>query len=235
MKNLQRIPALVTILLLLMVGSLLIQGCEKPKPPVVPEELKPTLEVSKIPTGVLPYGSDVKISWTTTNATTLKINEISQANAVSGTATFKKVCSEVLYTIKATNIYLSTQREIEVHVGDWTTSTFGLVSYYPWTFKEFRTILIKDGSIVYREEPTTEEKAKRFYYHKNGDLVTNFLTYTGKWLISDDGKYITIGKTTEKFSVSTSELVLYQETTWDGQPAYFLNVFEHASTIPTDK
>lgn len=33
MKNLDRIPALVTILLLLMVGSLLIQGCEKPEPP----------------------------------------------------------------------------------------------------------------------------------------------------------------------------------------------------------
>lgn len=33
MKTIERIPALVTILLLLMVGSLLIQGCEKPEPP----------------------------------------------------------------------------------------------------------------------------------------------------------------------------------------------------------
>ena len=77
MKKGNKILALVSMLVLLL-GALVIQSCEKEPPPVVPE-LKPTLEVSATPQGVLPYGSKITISWTTVNANTLKINDIPQA------------------------------------------------------------------------------------------------------------------------------------------------------------
>jgi len=229
-----RILAFAPILVLLL-GTLMFQSCDKDPPPVVPEELKPTLEVSQTPTGVLPYGSKITISWTTQNAKSIKINDVTQSGVISGSATFERICSNVLYKVKATNISLSTEKEIEVNIGDWTTSKFGLISYYPWTPKEFRIILAKDSSIVYREEPTAEEKTRIFYYHKNGDLTNNYLTTTGQWSISDDGKNLIRGGVSKSFSVSKDELSTYQETTWDGKPAYFLNVFKHASDTPTDK
>ena len=229
------IPFVLAALLMVLAIS-----CEKEPIPPAPQELKPTLEVFKIPDGEVPYGSKITIFWKTKNVKSLKFNGILQPQSAidSGSITFERVCSDALYTVKATNISLSTEKEIEVHVGDWTTSKFGLVSYYPWTFKQFRIILAKDSSVVYREEPTDEEKAKVFWYHKNGELVTNFAT-TRKWSISEDGKNMTRGNITESFSVNgsddNSELSFYQETTWYGEKAYFLNVFKHASTIPTDK
>ena len=51
---------LVSIMILLL-GALL-QSCEKPNTPDKPEELKPTLEVTTSPDGVLPYGKEFTLS-----------------------------------------------------------------------------------------------------------------------------------------------------------------------------
>lgn len=204
-------------------------SCQKNTDPVV-QELAPTLQVTTTPQGVLPYGSNVTISWTTTNATKLKIDDLYQTQVVSGSITFEKVCSNVHYTVKATNVSLSTQKEIEVLVGDWTTSKFGLTSYYPWKRSVVR--YTRDGVVLSSHDDSNTDI---FYYHKNGDLITNFLTFIEKWSISEDGNFMTRGGTTKRFSVTKTDLIFYQETTYNDLPALFENVYVHASDIPTDK
>jgi len=232
MKIQRKNLAFLALMLVFMLGALLTQSCDKDPLPVVPEELKPTLEVSTTPQGVLPYGKEFILRWKTTNANTFKINGISQYPVSEGLIALR-LFKDTIFEMQAINVFLSAKADKEVHVGDWTTSEFGLVSYYPWKIKEYR--IAKDEVIVYREDPTIEEKSRRFYYHKNGDLITNYLATPGKWSISDDGKYITRDGQTKRFKVTGTELILYQETTWNGQPAYALTVLEHASTTPTDK
>lgn len=231
MKTKFKFPVFVVTVLLLAMGSLLIQGCE-PEPIPGPPPIQPKVELTVAPSGILPYGAYCTVTWSSTDAKTLTLNN--KQTTLSGSVT-NRLFRDTIFEVVARNESLSAKAEKEVKVGDWTTSKFGLVSYYPWTFKEFRVILVKDSSIVYREEPTAEEKAKRFYYHRNGDLVTNFLAFTGKWSISEDGKFLIRDGNSEKFSVSEKELITYQETTWYDKPALFLNVFEHASTTPTGK
>ncbi len=233
MKTIKFLPTLGLIFSLLMVGSLLFWGCEKlpPIPPTQPPT-QPKVEMSVTPSGILPYGTVCTISWSSSDAKMVTLN--SKTVGPTG-STADRLFKDTVYTLTATNEYLSAKSEKEVKVRDWTSSSYGLVSYYPWKFKELQVILQSNNAIVFKDEIPEVDKEKRFYYHKNGDLVTNFLSYTAKWSISDDGKYMMRKGDWEKFTVDQKELIFYQEITWSGQPAYFLNIFEHASNTPTDK
>ncbi len=208
---------------------LLINSCQKNP---VPQELEPTLEVSINPTGVIPYGSKVTISWTTANVRILKINDIPQIGVASGSTVFERVCSDVLYKVKATNVSLSTEKNLEVHVGDWTTSKFGLVSYYPWKKKEYR-ILRLDGTLDHKFDPDPREMTEVFYYHKDGKKTYKENSGIDEWEVVNEK--LRLNKEYFNFKVSDVELSIFQETTYAGEPAIFESVYEHASTTPTDK
>ena len=233
MKTIKFLPTLGLIFSVLMVGSLLFWGCEKlPSIPPTQPPTQPKVEMSVAPSGILPYGTVCTISWSSSDAKTVTLNRKTVGPTGS---TADRLFKDTVYTLTATNEYLSAKSEIEVKVGDWTSSFYGLVSYYPWKLKELQIILQSNNAVVFKDEIPEEDREKRFYYHKNGDLVTNFLSYTAKWSISDDGKYMMRKGDWEKFTVDQKELIFYQEITWYGQPAYFLNILEHASNTPTDK
>ena len=139
-----------------------------------------------------------------------------------------------LHSVTATNVDLSTEVGKEVHVGDWTTSTFGLVSYYPWRYKEFRVSSL-DGKILVTSPATETEKSWVIYYHKDGrkTFSPNLSSSTYYWDIQNDSTIMYNG-TTRKLQVNQEEMIISYEIIFEGEPAWFDMVFEHASDTPTD-
>jgi hypothetical protein len=233
---------LITALLLL-AGGLLVCGCEKepPPPPEVEPELQPTLELSVTPEGEIPYGDGLDIRWTAdnnTNKVVLKVNgKIKEtrygSNSRNGAFYIDRLFKDALVTIVATNVNLSVEEEKEVHVGDWTSSTFGLVSYFPWKYKS-QTLSSLDGKLLATIGLTEEEKSWVFYYHKNGTRTfSNHPNITESWYIKNDSTLVYNG-VERKLEVDEDEMTISYQTTWNSQQVWFNMVFEHASDVPTD-
>lgn len=234
--------------LILIIGMMIILGthlvsCEKvPTPPVVEPELMPKLELSVTPQGEIPYGGSIDVRWTAdqnTNKVVVKVNGVIKATS-SGSASragalyLGPLFKDLLVSVTATNVDLSTEVGKEVHVGDWTTSTFGLVSYYPWRYKEFRVSSL-DGKILVTSPATETEKSWVIYYHKDGrkTFSPNLSSSTYYWDIQNDSTIMYNG-TTRKLQVNQEEMIISYEIIFEGEPAWFDMVFEHASDTPTD-
>lgn len=213
------------------IGAQLSCSCEKipkPDPPVI---LQPKVEMTVSPTGILPYGTICNVSWTSTNGKSITINNKS-VGPVGSVA--DKLYKDTLYTIVVINENLSAKAEREIKVGDWTTSKFGQVSFYPWRYKEFRKT--RDGVILSQWLPSVQEKEEIVFYYKSGDRkISTYPNNVEKWSINEDGTEIILNGEKLKCSISTAEMSIYQNTTYGGLPAIFECIYEHASNIPTDK
>lgn len=156
---------LVSIMILLL-GALL-QSCEKPNTPDKPEELKPTLEVTTSPDGVLPYGKEFTLSWKTTNTKNLLINNKQHFPVEAGSLKLK-LFKDTTFVVSALNIVLWTKEDKKVTVGDWTTSKLGLLTHGTWYLTSIK------------------------FYRDNIPLLDVILTEidkTDQYLYSVDGKY----------------------------------------------
>ena len=216
-------------------------GCEKepPPPPEVEPELQPTLELSVTPEGEIPYGGNVEIRWTAddkTNKVVAKVNGVIKATS-SGSASrtgalyLGPLFKDALISVVATNVDLSFEVEKEVHVGDWTTSAFGLVSYFPWRYREFRVSSL-GGKILIISPASAKERSWIFYYHKDGKISYSFTEEIASWLIEGD----TIFQNREPFKlqVNQNEMILSYQAIYNGETVWFDMVLEHASDTPTD-
>ena len=225
----------LTALLLLAVG-LLVCGCEKeppPPPPVVDSELVPTLELSVTPEGVIPYGEgSVVINFQTKDANQVLVNGVRKPSVKLGTHTIKeKLFKDTTLVVKAINIKKMVEKSVTIQVGDWTTSTFGLVSYYPWKYKAQR--ITRDGVILSTWQLDEEELSWVIYYHKDGTVSYSHTTHVVSWVVPNDDTII-INGTTRKLQIGQEEMVLSYQTTYNGETVWFDMVFEHASDTPTD-
>ena len=228
--------------LILIIGMVIILGthlvsCEKiplPPPVVEPEELAPTLELTVTPKGIIPYGEErVILAWETTNATQVRLNNERQPSTKTGTHTIpERIFKDTTFRVQAINVKKMTEKSITIPVGDWTTSTFGLVSYYPWRYKEFRVSSL-DRKILITSPATEEEKSWIIYYHTNGTVSYSHTTQIVTWVVPNDDTII-INGTTLKLQVSQEEMILSYQTTYNGETVWFDMVFEHASDVPTD-
>ena len=223
--------------LLLIAGGLLVCGCEKepPPPPEVEPELQPTLELSVTPEGVIPYGEDgVVINFQTENANQVLVNGVRKPSVKSGTHTLnERIFKDTTLNVKAINIKKFIEKEVTIPVGNWTTSTFGLVSYYPWRYKALGISNIK-GEILDYWIPYPELLSWVFYYHRDGRLTysPNLSSKTVPWYINKNT--IVINGATYKLQVNQEEMVISYEVTYHGEPAWFDMVMVHASDTPTD-
>ena len=222
----------LTALLLLAVG-LLVGGCEKePPPPEVEPELQPTLELSVTPEGEIPYGDVATLEWKTTNAFRLFINDERQDNYKEGNKGTGRLFKDTTFTLKAQRVTLFVEESVTISVGPWYETTFGLVSYYPWRYKEFRVSNV-DGVVMSTIYLTEEELSWVFYYHRDGKVSYSNTSKVVSWYIEDKNT-IVINGTSFKLQVSQEEMIISYEVTYNGQPAWFDMVCVHASDIPTD-
>jgi len=231
-KNLILIIGMMVIL-----GTHLVSCCKEPLPPVVePEELEPTLELSVAPEGVVPYGEErVVLGWTTTNATQVRVNDQRQVAVKSGTHTIpERIFKDTTFHVQAINVKKMTKKSITIPVGDWTTSTLGLVSYYPWRYKALGISNIK-GEILDYWIPDPELLSWIFYYHRDGRITfsPNLSNKTESWSLQGDSTIVENG-TASKLKVDQEEMVISYEVTYHGEPAWFDMIYEHASDTPTD-
>ncbi len=230
--------------LLLIIGMVIILGthlvsCRKeplPPPVVEPEELAPTLELTVTPEGVVPYGEErVVLSWITTNATQVIVNGYRQVSIKSGTHTIpERIFKDTTFHVQAINVKKMTEKSITIPVGDWTTSTLGLVSYYPWKYKAQR--FSRDGVVLADFLLTEEELSWIFYYHRDGRITfsPNLSNKTESWYLQGDSTIVENGWAS-KLKVDQEEMITYPyEVIYGGEPAWLELVFEHASDVPTD-
>ena len=154
---------LVSIMILLL-GALL-QSCEKPNTPDKPEELKPTLEVTTSPDGVLPYGKEFTLSWKTTNTKNLLINNKQHFPVEAGSLKLK-LFKDTTFVVTALNIVLWTKEDKKVIVGDWTTSKLGLLTHAPWYMTANKRY--RNGELLFSFPLTEVEKTDRYEYSLDG-------------------------------------------------------------------
>ncbi len=216
-------------------------GCKKESPPLEEKELEPKVELTVTPEGVIPYGGSIDVRWTAdqnTNKVVVKVNGVIKATS-SGSASragalhlgplFKDIMVEVIVT----NVDLSAQVEKEIRVGDWTTSTFGLVSYYPWRYKALR-ISSLDGKILdyWILDPEVLSWVVNFY--KDGRYITsNHPTVVVYWSVPDSNT-IVINGSTRKLQVNQEQMIISYQGTYNGEQVWFDTIYKHASDTPTD-
>ena len=235
MKNYKENLILI-IGMMIILGTHLVSCCKEPLPPVIePEELEPTLELSITPEGVIPYGEDgVVINFQTENANQVLVNGVRKPSVKLGTHTLnERIFKDTTFNVKAINIKKFIEKEVTIPVGNWTTSTFGLVSYYPWRYKALGISNIK-GEILDYWIPDPELLSWVFYYHRDGRLTysPNLSSKTVPWYINKNT--IVINGATYKLQVNQEEMVISYEVTYHGEPAWFDMYYEHASDTPTD-
>jgi len=235
MKKPAQIPILLVLGLLLILATQLVRCDKTPTPPddnkPVEEELEPTLEVF-FPQEEIPYGEkNITLSWTTTNTKRVYINGIKRSG--ESHTILERLFQDSTFVFRAFNIQKETEKEITLNVGDWTTSTFGLVSYYPWRYKAMSISNMED-KVIERWVPSEEERSWIDYYHRNGVMTfSNHPWTTVLWYIKDDST-IVINGTEERLQVDEEEMTLSYQTRWNGQDVWFNMIYEHASTTPTD-
>ena len=188
--------------------------------------IKLTVEPSGI---VLPYGDTCTVSWEIANLSMVYLN-----GEPVDTYRNKKVLrlfADTKFTLTGKFGDYTFTEEQEVQVGDWTTSTFGLVSYYPWKYKAL-SVSSFEGEILDYWIPDPELLSWVFYYHRDGKISYSFTEEIASWLIEGD----TIFQNREPFKlqVNQNEMILSYQTMYNGELIWFDMVFEHASDTPTD-
>jgi len=222
--------------MIIILGTHLVSCCKEPLPPVVEsEELEPTLELSVAPEGVIPYGDkNVVLNWTTTNANQVLVNGERQPSAKTGIKTIcNRIFKDTTFLVKAINKKKIIEKSITLKVGPWSESVFGRVSKFSWKYKAQR--ISREGVILANFWLDEEELSWVVYYHRDGRLTysSNLSSSIDSWDLPDDNT-ITLNGETFKLQVTTTEMIISYEVMFNGEPAWFDMVFEHASDIPTD-
>ncbi len=224
---------LITALLLLAVG-LLVCGCEKePPPPEVEPELQPTLELSVIPEGEIPYGDVATLEWKTTNAFRLFINDERQDNYKEGNKGTGKLFKDTTYTVKAQRVTLFAQKSVTIEVGPWYETTFGLVSYYPWAIDSLGFSSL-DGKILRRWSVTPVEKTVTYFFLREGTMYSSGnLNWVVSWYILDENT-IVINGSVQKLQVDDKQMIISHQTENNGEIVWLDQIYKHASDVPND-
>ena len=230
MKTKFKFPVFVVTVLLLAMGSLLIQGCE-PEPIPGPPPVQPKVELTVAPSGILPYGAYCTISWTSTDAKTLTLNN--KQTTLSGSVT-SRLFRDTIFEVVARNESFSAKAEKEVKVGDWTTSKFGLITHAPWYYTSVK--FYRDGILLF-ESPLSEEERKDQHVYsvegKHSVYRSGIRIGYMDWIFSQDENSITYAPNTQGPStytishLSEKKFIITQVSTYaDGLPCLGEATFE---------
>jgi hypothetical protein len=190
----------------------------------------PYVKLTVDPSGtILPYGNTCMVTWETATVNPVYLNG-EKVKYLSG-GNIYRLCADTKFTLTGHFGDYTFTDEQEVQVGPWYETTFGLVSYYPWRYKEFRVSSL-EGEILIISPATETEKSWVFYYHKDGKISYSFTEEIASWLIEGD----TIFQNREPFKlqVNQNEMILSYQAIYNGETVWFDMVLEHASDTPTD-
>ena len=190
--------------------------------------IKLTVEPSGI---VLPYGDTCTVSWETANLSMVYLN-----GEPVDTYRNKKVLrlfADTKFTLTGKFGDYTFTEEQEVQVGDWTTSTFGLVSYYPWAIDSLGFSSL-DGKILRRWSVTPVEKTVTYFFLREGTMYSSGnLNWVVSWYILDENT-IVINGSVRKLQVDDKQMIISYQTENHGEIVWFDMIFKHASDVPND-
>ena len=180
---------------------------------------------------ILPYGDTCTVIWETANVNPVYLNHVQVKTPISGDA--YRLFADTKFTLTGHFGDYTFTDEQEVQVGDWTTSTFGLVSYYPWRYDSLGVSSL-DGEILRRWSVTPVEKDVVYYYLKEGILYSSEdPSRTNPWYISDENT-IVINGSVRKLQVDDKQMIISYQTENHGEIVWFDMIFKHASDVPND-
>jgi len=190
----------------------------------------PWVKLTIEPSGtILAYADTCMVTWETNNVNSVYLN--GQQMEYLTYKRMYRLFADTKFTLTGKFGDYTFEETQEVHVGDWTTSTFGLVSCFPWRYKEYR--ISRDGVVLETLRPSEEELSWIFYYHKDGKASFSNTPKVVSWYIEDKNT-IVINGVTRKLQVDQEEMIISYEVIYNGEPAWFDMVHVHASDIPTD-
>lgn len=194
------LPTLAVIVLLLVVGSLLIQGCEKmPTPGPVP--VQPKVELTVAPSGILPYGAYCTATWSSTDAERVSLNN--KNVGLSGSVT-NRLFRDTIFEIFAYKGSLSAKADKEVKVGDWTTSRLGLITHAPWYMTANKCY--RDGILLVSFVLSDIDKTDEYVYSiegKHSIYRSGVRIGYMDWIFSSDENSLTYAPNTQGPSTYT--------------------------------
>lgn len=180
---------------------------------------------------ILPYGNTCMVTWETANVNPVYLNG-EKVKYLSGANTYR-LFANMRYTLTGHFGDYTFNDEQEVQVGDWTTSTFGLVSYYPWRYDSLGRSSL-DGKVLKRWKADPEVSSWVDYYHKDGTITySNHPGIKLLWSLPDDNS-ITRNGTTMKLQVNQEQMIISYQGAYNGEQVWFDMIYEHASDTPTD-
>lgn len=205
-------------------------GCDKDILPVVPPPVEqpvvPTvsLSISPILGGVLPYGSTVTVSWTTTNAKSVTLN--SQPVGISDSKT-ERLFESTTYILNAVNGTLSKGDQKSVTVGDWTTSNTGLLVGKQWNgLLSMQTYT--DGALVSDPQLQEGQVNNPLYFTLEGEVRSPTKGKTCDWSFQNGEKTLIMGRTYTLVALSKTRLVLSEPVTYNSKPSIYVLTYWRA-------
>lgn len=180
---------------------------------------------------ILPYGNTCTVTWETANVNPVYLNG-EKVKYLSGANTYR-LFANMKYTLTGHFGNYTFNDEQEVQVGDWTTSTFGLVSYYPWRYDSLGRSSL-DGKILNRWEVAPELLSVITNFHRDGRYInSDYPTVVLQWSVPDSNT-IVINGSTNKLQVNQEQMIISYQSSYNGQPVWCDQIYKHASDTPTD-
>ena len=234
MKNYKENLILI-IGMMIILGTHLVSCCKVPVPPVVvvEPELKPVIEFTATPSGVIPWGDTLEINVKTINSKSLWVNDQKQPSALESKIR-TGLYNDTIFVFKAKNITLSSEKELEVKVGHWTESVSGLLSYHYWNRVSLR--VWRGDTLLAHFDFNEDQKSNLYYFRPNGKI--EIYNKDGKmlssewWSLDKDKKNILLGVNKEIFwfEVDENSLTMRNEDTYpDGLPCVVETIFTYCS------
>lgn len=181
---------ILSVSVVIIVLSFIFSGCDKSEPP--PPLIQPKVELTVTPEGILPYGAYCTISWTSTDAKSILLNNnyVSLSGSVSS-----RLFKDTIFEAIARNESLVATAKKEIDVGDWRSSVIGLITYHAWKDKSVRAY--RDETLLTDYLISQKEKDEIYFFHLDGKFIV--YRYGEKigddvWSLSSDEKFFSMGK-----------------------------------------
>lgn len=201
----------------------------------VGEEPTPSVEVNITPTDiVIPYNDTIVVHYKgDINTKKISINGVDMPDT-EGEAKYPDVRETTTYTVVATNDTKTATVAVTVNVGDWTTSTYGIITHGYWRVtSNYLVSHTPDGDITYTTIFTPEDLAEQWYFKDDGTYEVHNpdgsqVGSSSTWhLNADSTQFIFwIADPYDIIEINQDKFVLFREETFQDMPATTYNVFE---------
>jgi len=203
---------------------------------LVGEEKVPTLDVTITPDAMpYPYHTNsVTVSWNTTDATKVTVNGVDSED-LNGSEVYQSMVKDTTVVIIATNVNKTVTVSKTLTVGDWTTSSWGIINHSYWNRTEYYFISHDpvNGDITHTVDLDDEDKAEQWVFEDDGSISfynpdgTSSGETLAHWSLDADATHFTWGSDVYTIvELNQDSFRISRDITWDSMPTTEYYFFE---------